>query len=55
MNINNLISTILLASILGFGCEQEKVKQPNILFISIDDLNDWEETMGGNPQALHQI
>jgi arylsulfatase A-like enzyme len=25
--------------------------QPNVLFIPIDDLNDWEGTMGGNPQA----
>ncbi len=25
--------------------------KPNVLFISIDDLNDWEGAMGGNPQA----
>ncbi|WP_442506751.1 sulfatase [Novipirellula sp. SH528] len=25
--------------------------KPNVLFISIDDLNDWEGTLGGNAQA----
>ncbi|MDO6801805.1 sulfatase [Wenyingzhuangia sp. 1_MG-2023] len=27
-------------------------KQPNVLFIAIDDLNDWIETLGGNKQAI---
>ncbi len=26
-------------------------QQPNILFIAVDDLNDWIEPMGGHPQA----
>ena len=26
-------------------------KKPNILFIAIDDLNDWTDTLGGNPHA----
>lgn len=26
--------------------------KPNVLFISIDDLNDWIEPMGGHPQAI---
>lgn len=26
-------------------------KQPNVLFISIDDLNDWVGALGGHPQA----
>src|SRR5262245_26039498 len=26
-------------------------KQPNIIFIAIDDLNDWIGTLGGHPQA----
>ena len=25
--------------------------RPNILFISVDDLNDWIEPLGGHPQA----
>ena len=27
-------------------------EKPNVLFISIDDLNDWIEPLGGHPQAL---
>ncbi len=27
------------------------IKQPNVLFISVDDLNDWIEPLGGHPQA----
>lgn len=30
---------------------EEKHEKPNILFIAIDDLNDWTDTLGGNPQA----
>ncbi len=26
-------------------------EKPNVLFISVDDLNDWEGSLGGNPQA----
>ncbi|MCA9298979.1 MAG: hypothetical protein KDA28_07925, partial [Phycisphaerales bacterium] len=25
--------------------------RPNVLFIAIDDLNDWIEPLGGHPQA----
>ncbi len=28
-----------------------KNKKPNVLFISIDDLNDWIEPLGGHPQS----
>lgn len=31
---------------------QEVVDQPNVLFIAIDDLNDWIGCMQGHPQAL---
>ena len=31
---------------------QELVKQPNVLFIAIDDLNDWVTPLGGNDQAI---
>lgn len=28
------------------------IEKPNVLFISIDDLNDWIEPLGGHPQAI---
>ena len=31
---------------------QAAPQQPNVLFIAIDDLNDWIGCMGGHPQAL---
>jgi len=42
---------------LSLGCNRGQragsnhVKNPNVLFISIDDLNDWIEPLGGHPQA----
>ena len=52
MKFKNLFYLLIIALILGTGCQKKPVKQPNVLFISIDDLNDWEGTMGGNPQAI---
>lgn len=34
-----------------FG-KEASLERPNILFISVDDLNDWVGCMGGHPQAL---
>ncbi|WP_372936136.1 sulfatase [Seonamhaeicola sp.] len=31
--------------------KQETKKKPNVLFISVDDLNDWEGALLGHPQA----
>lgn len=31
--------------------EKPGISQPNVLFVSIDDLNDWVGFMGGHPQA----
>ncbi|MGK7937526.1 MAG: sulfatase [Xenococcaceae cyanobacterium] len=33
------------------ACQQKSSTKPNVLFISIDDLNDWVGVLGGNPQA----
>ncbi|MFC2157037.1 sulfatase [Acidobacteriota bacterium] len=44
------------AALAAPGCgPQERrvdtVDRPNVLFISVDDLNDWIEPLGGHPQA----
>ncbi|HJN82678.1 MAG TPA: sulfatase-like hydrolase/transferase, partial [Verrucomicrobiota bacterium] len=42
------IFTIITILLLGFTQAQAK---PNVLFIAIDDLNDWIGVLGGHPQA----
>ena len=42
----------LVSSCKEVSKEPELLKHPNVLFISIDDLNDWIEPLSGNPQAL---
>ena len=43
-----LIVSLLAVGLLGFAHAQAK---PNVLFIAIDDLNDWIGALGGHPQA----
>ncbi len=52
--MKNLLILILISStaLLGTGCTSEPETQPNVLFISIDDLNDWQGSLGGNSQAI---
>ena len=44
---------LLFVSVLGF--EQapagDRMDRPNVLFIAVDDLNDWVGCLGGHPQA----
>jgi len=49
----NLV-TLAVILILGYGCHQQKVKttHPNVLFIAVDDLNDYTGFAGGHPQAF---
>ena len=42
----------LLPNESGWGANPADRGGPNVLFISIDDLNDWVGCMGGHPQAL---
>ena len=43
----------IMLIILGSGCTREKqVELPNVLFIAIDDLNDWSGALDGHPQAI---
>lgn len=37
---------------LLFSCTANKPGQPNVLFIALDDQNDWMGAFGGNPQVL---
>lgn len=44
-----------ICSLLAIGIEStfaEEVSKPNVLFIAIDDLNDWVGYLGGHPQAI---
>lgn len=43
---------LALSCLAGCGAPStEPPVRPNILFISVDDLNDWIEPLGGHPQA----
>ena len=48
---------ILIAShtTLSSLCGAQESKPPNVLFIAIDDLNDWTGAQAGHPQALTPI
>ena len=47
--LKNLLWIVLLCSL---GCEKQENKNPNVLLIMIDDLNDCIETLKGHPQTL---
>ncbi|MDP6979285.1 MAG: sulfatase [Myxococcota bacterium] len=46
-------SVVLLGvfALLPAGCGSEAAKPPNVLFIAVDDLNDWTSLLAGHPQA----
>ena len=41
----------LWAVVIGL-CMQSEAAKPNVLFLAVDDLNDWIGCMGGHPQAI---
>ena len=50
-------ATVLLAAVtLLPACVAQQgpglIEHPNVLFISLDDMNDWVEPLAGNPQTL---
>ena len=49
MKIKLITSMALLTAMTTFA---EKQKQPNIIMIAVDDLNDWIGVFGGHPQAI---
>lgn len=50
--INLFLIVVLLTIVSCKGDNATKEKQPNVLFIAIDDLNDWTGSMSGNSQAI---
>tara|TARA_B100001250_G_scaffold414005_1_gene450199 strand:+ start:2325 stop:3788 length:1464 start_codon:yes stop_codon:yes gene_type:complete len=52
INKNQFFSLFFLLLISFTGSTQESSPEPNILFIAIDDLNDWVGVLGGNDQVL---
>ena len=36
---------------IAYEASAKSVRRPNVLFISVDDLNDWTGCLGGHPQA----
>ena len=44
------VLSVLLFCLASHAAEQTQQK-PNVLFIAIDDLNDWTDMLKGNPQA----
>ena len=42
---------LLLVAVMAASISGADAKKPNVLFIAIDDLNDWTDTLKGNPQA----
>ena len=48
------ISFVSLAAVCSLATAEEttaKAARPNVLFIAIDDLNDWTGFLGGQPGA----
>lgn len=56
MKYTNIALLVLCSFISSINCiasnKKEKEQPPNILFIAIDDMNDWTGFLGGHPQAL---
>ena len=52
MNLSfKYISILAVAYFLAAGVLSAQEDRPNVIFISIDDLNDWVGVYGGHPQA----
>lgn len=49
--MKNFIKIAALTFCLTVNIQAQK-KQPNILFIAVDDMNDWVGYMGGHPQTI---
>ena len=45
-----IAACLCLTLFLGLAAQAD-ARKPNVLFIAIDDLNDWVGCLGGHPQA----
>lgn len=53
MKTRFVLSVFIMLAILGTGCFRENHDDfPNVLFIAIDDLNDWSGALDGHAQAI---
>jgi arylsulfatase A-like enzyme len=51
---SRIAAGVMVLATVAVACqeaEQQVVERPNVLFIAVDDLNDWIEPLGGHPQA----
>lgn len=48
-----LVIVFFIVPLLTFeqACADDAIDRPNVLFIAVDDLNDWVGCLGGHPQA----
>ena len=51
MNKKNIVLQILVFVFLCILSFAEEKQKPNVVFIIVDDLNDWIGVMGGHPQT----
>lgn len=42
---------VLWIAFLFFSCRHGEMEKPNVLFIAVDDLNDWIGCMHGHPNT----
>ena len=49
--VGNYMNKLIIILLLCCSVTAAETKKPNVLFISIDDLNDWIGCLGGHPQA----
>ena len=45
------VASLAILVVAGLQAQSPRVTGPNVLFISVDDLNDWIGPLGGHPQA----
>ena len=50
--VKNFLKAIVLLVPLSLSCTTENKSDYNVLFICIDDLNDWTDFLGGHPGAI---